>query len=1619
MSAGGLPNVGVQAVVLGQAQFNAAIMEINRALMTVNDSVRQVAVNTSRSAVQSNTAMNSMATTADRAMSTYQRAWYRSNLITIAAGNVIAHGVSRMIGSILELPVAAFKASAAFEQNMNTVQVLSGATADQMRLLGDESIQLAQNFSAGINTISEAAGQLIKAGLNIEQVLGGALKAVVILREAMGGDASLDQATRLVANAVQVWNLETKEITNVVNGAVAAVQRSAISMVDFLKTLQQASGVSKIAGLSFQDLAVTTALLGNEFIKNSDAGTAMRTALLRLFRPGNEATDIMKKFSVSLFDSKGATIEWIQVIAQLEKSFSDEAVALGRITEMERANALAILGTNDAVRAFIALANSGVKGYQAMIAEMRRLEGFDVATRMLLPLNKQLEISGNILETWAVSAGRGTSALTTLAHGFNQVLRSVDVKIFENLGDSLANFVVKSAREAYQLGAAAMFVGASFQQWLVPILAIIDTGPELESSLKNVNKSIDDQIFTVNLLGETDRAVLTHIIAFGETSFEMYMLAADAADEWGIRTQSSVDTVLEALGELGSDGLGILVNFYNNKIDLASRAWTKITKIFADAVNNVLGSLAALVSAAEGVPVLSDLVSGFKSVGSAAGIAFGEAALAVSGFVKSSSASSAQWAHDSGESFNSVTNNLSNVDRLHKLWTDRYARNLIKSAGAVKAAEAGVNDFTSGMRGALEKSGRDFDNYVKTIQEAIDKIRAEMASPGAALAESGLGATPALGFPSGGDDGGKAKKLTKGQELKALINVVKSLLRDVPGLTDSLHEYIAELAIEEPARLAPMISAIRESKAEIGAAVLGKKSLLDASMALQASEKKLAGLARQQQKNDIAHRLAVIDYDRQLLGLRFELLAIDQQMAPLRQRLTNIEREMQLLQAENLNIAKRRAEVEQQLLPLRFKLEDIEQRITDSQRENLKLEQLRLLTEQQILPLTNQIADIDARIAELAKTNLVLEKQKLLIRQAVLPLQRQQEDIDERINKIQRENFETVRARLELELQALPLQRQAEIISKKINDLNHENFVATRERLNAELAMLPIKRQIEDIEKSITDSVNKREQLESRRNEIVAEGEVSGIQQRLEATSKALEGAWSEFNVPEILRLEELKNAITAELEPAEARLTQIQREQQETATKNELVQIGLELEKIALEELLTPYEKKILEIEREQEEVELKNSIVAVGLREELRAIQELLGPINDKLLLISQEQEEQDLKNEITLTGLRTEKQRIQDLIEPYAKKLRDIIQEQEDQELKNSIIANGLETEKRLIEALVKPLADKIIAIEREQTEYELRNEIVRVGLEQERQAILDQMKPLEDKLKAIIREREEETARNTLILIQLEAERRAIIEQLKPLEDKRKEIELQTAAIDLQKAATSLAFQQHSLEIEKAILEEQARKLALEETHAEQEALFLNLFKNFLEAITRSGEFTEEEGEEVSKRLNFWDAQAKSLLQTEVAFRKVKEQADAVAKSIHDIPAYKLSIVEIRTIRTTGPGQTGAGQTATPATPGAAPAAPGDPGSDTPPSNGPEEAPVDTGPPTNEGSNNSGNTAQSMSVPTAVRTAQSTIVNNNSRVTNNVTNIDLDAHYRQVQSEASIREDLRAVIAASRR
>lgn len=289
---------------------------------------------------------------------------YNSQLQSVAQGAIaIGAGIAtKLMSSFISVSADTF---GKFEAELNQTRAVSGATAEEMAKLEKQALSLGSSTKFSASETATAQGELAKAGMNVNQVLTA---TPGILSLAAAGGMAVGQSAELASGALNGFGLEASQAGMVADIFAKTANLSAVGLSDIGETAKYAAPAFRSAGQSIGDFSTLTAIMGNNMIKGSMAGTALAGGMARLTSPPKEAANALKKYNIATHDSKGNMLNIIDLLVNMKKKFKDA-------TQQEKSAALTKIFGLEASRGFLAIMNTEEKEIRRVQKEMKNYNG--------------------------------------------------------------------------------------------------------------------------------------------------------------------------------------------------------------------------------------------------------------------------------------------------------------------------------------------------------------------------------------------------------------------------------------------------------------------------------------------------------------------------------------------------------------------------------------------------------------------------------------------------------------------------------------------------------------------------------------------------------------------------------------------------------------------------------------------------------------------------------------------------------------------------------------------------------------------------------------------------------------------------------------------------------------------------------------------------------------------------------------------------------------------------------------------------------------------------------------------------------------------------------------------
>lgn len=326
--------------------------------------------------------------------------WLQKNRADV---DMLANSGLVMGGLMVAGAAMAIKKYADFDAQMSAVKATGAEARAEFGALRQAAIDMGADTAFSAVEAAKGIENLLKAGVSAKDVLGGGLAGALNL--AAAGVMDVGAAAEVAATAMTQFHLAGKDVPHIADLLAAGAGKAQGEVADLAMALGQSGLVASQFGLSIEETVGTLSAFAAAGLLGSDAGTSMKTMLLKLANPSAEAGRLMSELGIAAYDASGSFVGMSAMAGQLQKALQGK-------TQAERDSALATIFGNDAIRAANVLYTQGADGITKWISQVNDAgyAGMVAATR-LDNLKGDIEKLSGAIDSVMIESGSGLNQM--------------------------------------------------------------------------------------------------------------------------------------------------------------------------------------------------------------------------------------------------------------------------------------------------------------------------------------------------------------------------------------------------------------------------------------------------------------------------------------------------------------------------------------------------------------------------------------------------------------------------------------------------------------------------------------------------------------------------------------------------------------------------------------------------------------------------------------------------------------------------------------------------------------------------------------------------------------------------------------------------------------------------------------------------------------------------------------------------------------------------------------------------------------------------------------------------------------------------------------------------------
>lgn len=220
---------------------------------------------------------------------------------------------------VVAAATASVKNFSEVDKTMRLVKKTMGDTAWASGDLEKAMKSAASNSVFGMNDAANAALNFARQGFNAADASKMLTPAMSL---AAGTATDLAVVSGGLGNAMKIFTDQGLQAGNAADILAKAQGQANTTVQDLLDSMTVAGPIVDSVGWSMKDLAVITDVFGDAGISGSEGATALKTGLARLASPADDATAVMKRLGIEIFNTDGTMKNFTSVQKQLHTAFA-------------------------------------------------------------------------------------------------------------------------------------------------------------------------------------------------------------------------------------------------------------------------------------------------------------------------------------------------------------------------------------------------------------------------------------------------------------------------------------------------------------------------------------------------------------------------------------------------------------------------------------------------------------------------------------------------------------------------------------------------------------------------------------------------------------------------------------------------------------------------------------------------------------------------------------------------------------------------------------------------------------------------------------------------------------------------------------------------------------------------------------------------------------------------------------------------------------------------------------------------------------------------------------------------------------------------------------------------
>lgn len=307
-------------------------------------------------------------------------------------GNTISNVLSKPLQNFAK---SAFTEMASFENGLKRAAVISGTTGADLERLSEKAKEMGRTTKFSATEATEALQYMAMAGWKSDQMMDG-LEGIMNLAAASGED--LASVSDIVTDALTAMGLKAKDAGHFADVLTVATLNTNTTVGMLGEAFKYVAPVAGTLNYKIEDVTLALGIMANAGIKATQAGTSLRSALVRMTIAPGQVGKAMEELGIEMFDAKGKALPLVDLLDQLRDVFDG-------LTDKQAAYYAGVIFGRNAMSAMLSIIKADEDEYERLIDVLSKVDGKARETAMQMQqtfegqwIILQSAISGFILQ---------------------------------------------------------------------------------------------------------------------------------------------------------------------------------------------------------------------------------------------------------------------------------------------------------------------------------------------------------------------------------------------------------------------------------------------------------------------------------------------------------------------------------------------------------------------------------------------------------------------------------------------------------------------------------------------------------------------------------------------------------------------------------------------------------------------------------------------------------------------------------------------------------------------------------------------------------------------------------------------------------------------------------------------------------------------------------------------------------------------------------------------------------------------------------------------------------------------------------------------------------------------